>query len=76
MKAKDTCQKDLSEAIKRVESLVVPVPEVISYCFVCHHQERFSKLNPAFNSVRAECSAFRPGVDSMLNRLLDKIEIL
>ena len=48
-----------------LESLIVPVPEVLSYCFACHHQERLFRLNAAFDSARVEASAFCPDADSM-----------
>ena len=57
--------EEMSEKVRLAESLVVPVPEVLSYCFVCHHPERFFSFDPAFDSVRVEASAFRPDADCM-----------
>ena len=57
--------EEMSKNARLLESLVVPVPEVLSYCFVCHHQERIFRLNAAFDSVRVEASAFRPDADSL-----------
>jgi hypothetical protein len=65
MRKNNTRPNDLSEDVRLLESLVVPVPEILSYCFVCHHQERFSRLNPAFDCARVEAAAFRPDKDSL-----------
>jgi hypothetical protein len=59
------CPKDWSQEIRLLESLVVPVPEAISRCFVCHHQECFFRHNAAFDAARVEGSAFHPDKDSL-----------
>jgi hypothetical protein len=57
--------EEMSEKVRLAESLVVPIPEVLSYCFVCHHQVRFFGNDPAFGSARVEASAFCPDADCM-----------
>ena len=57
--------EEASKNARPLESLVVPVPEVLSCCFVCHHQERIFRQNAAFDSARVEAIAFRPDNDSM-----------
>ena len=57
--------EEVSKDVRILESLVVPVPEVLSYCFACHHQERLFRLNAAFDSARVEARAFFPDADSL-----------
>ena len=65
MKLNAMSPEEMSKNVRHAESLVVPVPEVFSYCFACHHQERFFRHDPAFDSALIEASAFRPDADSM-----------
>jgi hypothetical protein len=64
MRANAMSQEEMSKNVKLAESLVIPVLEVYSHCFVCHHQERFLGNDPAFDSAPVEASAFRPDTDS------------
>ncbi len=57
--------EEMSQNIRLAESHVIPVPEVHTCCFVCHHQERFFGLDLAFDSARVEASAFRSDADSL-----------